>query len=253
MIMTSDSIRFSGIERLLGKEALVRLSSSHILVVGLGGVGSWALESLVRSGVGEVTLVDFDEVCVSNINRQLHALSSTIGKSKAKVLHDRCKDINPECKVNVIEDFFSADTEGQIFSSNYDMVIDAIDALSAKALLVKLCRDKNIPLIVTGGAGGKTDPTKIIIDDLAKTLNDPLLQKLRKFLRQRYEFPRGKRSKFGVMAVYSTELPVLPENCEVAGSLDCSTGYGTSSYITATFGFFAAYKAIDQVLASPKK
>lgn len=241
----NENLRFSGVERLLGKQALERLSHAHILVVGLGGVGSWALESLVRSGIGQVTLVDFDEVCISNTNRQLHALSSTVGKSKAKVLADRCKDINPECQIRIIENFFSADTEQDIFSVTYDLVIDAIDALSAKALLVKLCRDKDIPLIVTGGAGGKTDPTKITIDDLAKTLNDPLLQKLRKFLRQRYEFPRGKRSKFGVMAVYSTELPVLPENCEVAGTLDCSSGYGTSSYITATFGFFAAYKAVE--------
>ena len=194
-----------------------------------------------------MTLVDYDEVCITNTNRQLHALTSTVGKTKTNVLKDRLLDINPESDIKTIEDFFSSDSLDSIFSSPFDLVIDAIDALSAKALLIKTCRDKNIPVVTTGGAGGKTDPTKIAIEDLAKTINDPLLQKLRKYLRQKLEFPRGKRAKFGVQAVYSTELPSLPDSCEpsdVAGKLDCATGYGTASYITASFGFFAAYQAV---------
>lgn len=244
---------FSGIDRLLGNGSVDTLSMSHVLVVGLGGVGSWAVEALARSGLGFITLVDYDEICVSNINRQLHALTSTIGKSKAKALKERIHDINPECQVTVIEDFFSSDSAEQILATPYNIVIDAIDALSAKALLAKACRDKSIPLIVTGGAGGKKDPTKIAIEDLAKTMNDPLLQKLRKYLRQKMDFPRGKRSQFGIIAIYSTELPNEPENCEITGgSLDCATGYGTATYITATFGFFAAYKAVEYIL-KPKQ
>lgn len=244
--------RFSGIERLLGPDALDRLKSSHVLIVGVGGVGSWAAESLIRSGVGNVTLVDYDEVCITNTNRQLHALTSTVGKAKAKVLKDRLIDINPDCKVITVEDFFSADTLEGIFKTKYDVVIDAIDALSAKALLVKACRDMSIPIIITGGAGGKMDPTKIAIDDLGKTISDPLLQKLRKYLRQKFNFPRGKKAKFGMMAIYSTEIPHLPEACDtdnkIAGTLDCATGYGTASYITASFGFFAAYQTVSTII-----
>lgn len=244
--------RFSGIQRLLGNEALDRLKKSHILIVGIGGIGSWAAESLVRSSVGTITLVDYDEVCITNTNRQLHALTSTVGKAKAKVLKDRLIDINPDCKVITIEEFFSSDNVESIFETKYDVVIDAIDALSAKALLAKVCRDKNVPIVITGGAGGKMDPTKITIDDLGKTISDPLLQKLRKYLRQKYQFPRGKKAKFGMMAIYSTELPHLPEACEansdIAGPLDCATGYGTASYITASFGFFAAYQTVSTLV-----
>src|SRR5688572_28200628 len=166
--------RFSGIARLYGTDGAARLRSAHVAVIGVGGVGSWAVEALARSGVAALTLIDLDEVCVSNINRQLPALTSEVGKSKVLVLKQRLQGINHNCIVTAVEEFFTAASAEHLLATPYDYVVDAIDSLANKCLLIARCRDKNIPVITVGGAGGRRDPTAIKIDDLAFASHDPL-------------------------------------------------------------------------------
>ena len=193
--------------------------------------------------VQRLQLVDYDEVCISNFNRQLHGLKENIGITKVEALKKRFEQINPSIEIMAIEDFYSPDNSDEILS-NSDIVVDAIDTFSAKCHLIRTCKEKAIPLVVAGSAGGKTDPTQIHICDLARTKNDPLLQNIRKRLRRDYAFPRNKR-KFKISAVYSEELPQWFATCEKPkGSLDCESGYGTATYITGSFGFFCAYEAL---------
>jgi len=159
--------RFSGVARLYGIEGLKRLLHSHVLIIGLGGVGTWAAEAIARSGVGHMTLVDLDEVCITNTNRQIHALTNTVGKSKVMVMKERILAINPQCKVNAIEEFFTDKSADAILDIKYDYVIDAFDSLQNKCVLASKCKERNIPLIITGGAAGKRNPALLKIDDLA--------------------------------------------------------------------------------------
>tara|TARA_B100001248_G_scaffold261746_1_gene254059 strand:- start:65398 stop:66138 length:741 start_codon:yes stop_codon:yes gene_type:complete len=245
----SDEIKFSGIERLYGKDALLHFQSQRFTVIGLGGVGSWAAEALVRSGIKKLTLVDYDEICISNFNRQVHALDKHIGASKIKTLQERFTNIHANIEVNLIEDFYSQDNSDSILQQS-DIIIDAIDSLSAKCLLINECRKYEKKLVVSGGAGGKKDPCKLNVGDLSKTINDPLLQKLRKKLRRDYNFPRGDK-KFHIPCVYSEELPQLPNACErPQGQLDCETGFGTASFLTGSMGFFLAQQALEISLRS---
>ncbi|MGZ3806527.1 MAG: tRNA threonylcarbamoyladenosine dehydratase [Bacteriovorax sp.] len=254
--------RFGGIARLYGVEGLKNLLNSHILIVGLGGVGTWAAEALARSGVGSITLVDLDDICITNTNRQIHALEGMIGKMKVSAIADRIVAINPQCKVLAIEDFFTAETGPMILDRNYDYVLDAIDSLQNKCVLAALCKDKNIPLIVTGGAAGKRNPSLIKVDDLGLACNDALLFSLRKRLRQEFSFPSGagftrsKKQIFNIACVYSPEDPIFPKSdgsvckildAEVNLKLDCETGFGSITHITGTFGFLAASHIINQI------
>ncbi|HND86228.1 MAG TPA: tRNA threonylcarbamoyladenosine dehydratase, partial [Pseudobdellovibrionaceae bacterium] len=152
--MSNFALRFSGIARLYGMKGLETFARSHVAVIGLGGVGSWAVEALARSGVGELTLVDLDEICVTNSNRQIHALHPNVGRLKSQVLADRCREINPEIKVNALDEFLTDANVHKIITTDLNYVIDAIDSIKNKALLAAFCREKNVPLIVSGGAGG---------------------------------------------------------------------------------------------------
>lgn len=255
--------RFGGIARLYGDAALARFRIAHVCVIGVGGVGSWIVEALARSAIGSITMIDLDNVAESNVNRQIHALTDTLGKAKVTALAERIAQINPCCVVRQIEDFITPDNlDEMIGSGRYDYVIDAIDSVKAKTALIAYCRAKGIRLITIGGAGGQTDPTKIEIRDLSRTEQEPLLAKVRKRLRAQHGFPRGTKNKFGIDAVFSTEplrFPESGESCEIdadekAGitGLNCA-GFGSAMVVTASFGLVAASKVLrtlaDEALA----
>jgi tRNA A37 threonylcarbamoyladenosine dehydratase len=250
--------RFSGIGRLYGQFALQQLRGSHVAVIGIGGVGSWAAEALVRSGVGKLTLVDLDSICVTNANRQIHALDGQIGREKIAAMAERLKLINPQVVIHEVLEFFTENTADQLLDSGFDVVVDAIDSVQSKCLLIAICRDRKIPLVVSGGAGGKSDPTAVSRHDLAFATNDRLLKLVRKRLRRDYGFPsEPSREPFGIAAVFSTENAMYPWSngtvCEVpepgsALQLDCESGFGTAAQVTGTFGFAAAAEAIRLVL-----
>jgi len=237
--------RFGGIARLYGVSALERFRQAHVCVIGVGGVGSWVVEALARSAIGKLTLIDLDNVSESNINRQIQALTDTVGQAKIVALAERIARINPFCEVTLVEDFIDADNLPQMIGGRgFDYVIDAIDSVKAKAALIAFCRDHAIPLLTSGGAGGQVDPTLIAVRDLAKTEQEPLLKMVRKRLRNQYGFPRGEKNKFHVDAVFSMEPLRLPEGdeaCEIDSvtGLNCA-GFGSSMVVTATFGMVAA-------------
>ena len=242
--------RFGGIARLYGDAALARFRSAHVCVIGVGGVGSWVVEALARSAIGRITMIDLDNLAESNVNRQIHALTDTLGKAKVSALAERIAQINPFCRVTEIEEFISADNlDEMIGARNFDYVIDAIDNVRAKTALIAYCRDHAIKLVTIGGAGGQIDPTKIEVRDLCRTEQEPLLAKVRKRLRALHRFPRGTKNKFGIDAVFSTEplrFPEAAESCEIdaddqAGitGLNCA-GFGSAMVVTAAFGLVAA-------------
>ena len=254
--MSESDQRFGGISRLYGTAALARLQSAHLAIIGIGGVGSWATEALARSGIGQLTLVDLDDLCLTNVNRQIHALSETVGKPKAAVMAERIQGINPECKVVVEQRFYSTKSSEEILTGDLDGVIDAIDSVQPKCHLIANCHQKEIPLIVSGGAGGRRNPAKIESSDLSKTHGDALLTQVRKKLRAEYGFPSGEKKSplFGISAVFSSEPPVYPSasGCvtserpeDLPGGLRCDAGYGTATHITASFGLFAAGLLLD--------
>lgn len=243
--------RFGGIARLYSAEGLARLRQAHICVVGIGGVGSWVVEALARSGIGKMTLIDMDDICVTNINRQIHALSGEIGKLKTEVMKERVKKINPECEVEIIDDFLSQDNLAEYLGRGYDYVIDAIDSVRVKAAMIAYCKRNKIKIITTGGAGGQTDPSQIQIADLSKTIQDPLASKVRSLLRKEYNFSQNPKRKFGIDCVFSTQpliFPKMSEGCEVSATMNCANGFGAITMVTATFGFFAASRVIDKIL-----
>jgi tRNA A37 threonylcarbamoyladenosine dehydratase len=220
-----------------------------VCVIGVGGVGSWVVEALARSAIGALTLIDLDNVAESNINRQIQALSGTIGQAKIDALAERIAQINPYCKVTLVEDFITADNlDAMLGGRGFDYVVDAIDSARAKAALIAYCRDHQLPLLTIGGAGGQTDPTKIAVRDLAKTEQEPLLKRVRKLLRNHYGFPRGEKNKFNIDAVFSMEPLRDPEgedSCSVDAEqrgitgINCA-GFGSSVVVTASFGMVAA-------------
>jgi tRNA A37 threonylcarbamoyladenosine dehydratase len=247
--------RFGGLARLYGAAGLNSLRSAHVCVVGLGGVGSWAVEALARSGIGKLTLIDLDDVCISNVNRQIHALDGELGKPKIEVMARRAAAINPECIINPLHSFFLKSNASQILQTPFDAVLDAIDSPSLKCVLIAACRERAVPVTVVGGAGGRQDPTAIKIIDLAFSSGDRLLQQVRRKLRRDYGFPRGDQD-FGVECVVSTEPPVFPtkrgcvttSRAEAADlRLDCTSGFGTASFVTGTFGLFAASRIVRRI------
>ncbi|MCX6131812.1 MAG: tRNA threonylcarbamoyladenosine dehydratase, partial [Proteobacteria bacterium] len=175
--------RFNGIGRLYGEKALQRFQASHLAVIGIGGVGSWTAEALARSGVGRLTLIDLDEVCISNSNRQVHALQNTIGQLKVNVIAERLRLINPQLEVSAIGDFFTSQTSERLLDIGFDGVVDAIDSLQNKCLLIARCRARHIPIVTVGGAGGRRDPTQIQVHDLSASSHDALLRHVRRELR----------------------------------------------------------------------
>jgi len=269
--MTDYSLRFGGITRLYGKHGASILQQAHFCVVGIGGVGSWAAEALARNGAGQITLIDLDDICVTNINRQIHALTSTIGESKVEVMSARIKQINPDCQVNTIEDFVTIENLNELITVHYDYIIDAIDSVDIKTRLITHCKRNKMSIITIGGAGGQVDPSKITIADLSKTYQDPLLAKVKNQLRREFNFPRAdltkaSKRKFSIDAVFSTEQLRYPNDLgEVCLAkpdasdgnnsvmrLDCSGGFGATTHVTATFAFFAVGRAIDKLLKRHK-
>lgn len=243
--------RFGGIGRLYTPQGLEILRQAHICVIGIGGVGSWAVEALARSGVGKLTLIDMDDICVTNINRQIHAMSGEIGKLKTEVMKERVLKINPECEVNIIDDFLTKENLADYLSRGYDYVLDAIDSVQVKAALLNFCKRNKIRVITTGGAGGQTDPSQIQIVDLAKTVQDPLAARVRTLLRKEYGF--AGKTKFGIDCVFSNQQPIFPkmaEGCEVSATMNCANGFGAVTMVTATFGFFAAARIVDKLLVA---
>lgn len=244
--------RFSGIANLYGREALARFVQSHVMVIGTGGVGSWVVESLARSGVGHLTLIDMDHVTESNINRQLPALGSTLGKAKIEVLQARVQDINPACKVTLIDDFISAEnTEtllAEFVGQNNALVVDCIDHAKTKASLIAWCKKRHANILTVGGAGGCIDPLKIQIKDLSRTQNDSLLSRTRKHLRQQHGFARNPKRSFCVPAVFSKETPAGEKAVSGPHShkLNCA-GFGSVVHVTASFGFVTAGQVLSML------
>jgi len=247
--------RFGGIGRLIGIKGLEKIKRSRVLIIGIGGVGSWVAESLSRTGIGFMTLVDLDDVCVTNINRQVHAINSTVGQFKVDVMKSRIKDINPFCEIDTKQCFFNPKNLIEIFDKNYDFVIDACDDFTNKCFLIDHCRKNNIPLVVMGGAGGKIDPEQIRVTDMSTSSNDRLLARLRKKLRQDFSFPSDNEGAFGVWAVWSHERAVYPtaDGCltfkppGMAKNMDCEEGFGSASFVTGAFAFAATSLVIKEL------
>ena len=252
--------RFAGIDRLYGAGTVARLAATHVAVVGLGGVGSWAAEALVRSGVGRITLVDADDLCVSNTNRQLHALEGEYGRNKAEVLAERFRRINPALDVRAVADFVTPANLAERLEGGFDLVLDAFDSFRAKVDTIAFCRRRKQPIVVVGSAGGRIDPTLVRVRDLSRTEHDALLALVRKKLRAEFNFPKNKDRYFGVPAVYSLENVRYPQpdgsvcglrpslDPDAALKLDCGTGLGAATHVTGTFAFAAAGKAIEVLL-----
>ncbi|MDH5471474.1 MAG: tRNA cyclic N6-threonylcarbamoyladenosine(37) synthase TcdA [Gammaproteobacteria bacterium] len=260
--MSEYDLRFGGIKRLYGINATESLRKAHICVIGIGGVGSWAVEALARSGIGKITLIDHDDIAASNINRQIHSLTSTLEQSKVEAMSQRIHDINPECVYHIIDDFITDSTLSRHLGPGYDVVIDAIDSIKFKAAIIYYCKRNKIPVITTGGAGGLTDPTSIEVTDLARTWNDPLAAKVRSRLRYEYGYTKNPKRTFGIPCVFSTEQQRYPKAdgsvCHAkpgikGASLDCNFGFGSATFVTATFGFVAAARAIDKIIQLDNK
>jgi tRNA A37 threonylcarbamoyladenosine dehydratase len=258
---TNQNRRFAGVARLYGEPGLRAFEKAHVLVAGLGGVGSWAVEALARSGIGELTLVDFDHIAVSNINRQLHAIEDNFGKSKSEAMAERVRQINPSIKLSVIDEFLTPDNLDEHLRKNaenpYFVVLDATDDVKMKIALAAYCEARDeigraratqqqgdkksttIALVICGGAGGKLDPSRIKAADLAKTTQDPVLSKIRYALRKEYGFSSDPKKKLGITAIYSDES----RQGVASGGLSCA-GYGSAVTVTATFGFVAAAEVL---------
>ena len=255
--------RFDRMGRLVGDEAMKKLMNTHVMIVGIGGVGSWAAESLARSGVGRITIVDFDEVCITNTNRQLHAVQGMVGKKKAEVMGERLRKINPQSTVTVIPEFYNAENSERMLADKPDYVIDAIDNLTAKAHLLATCVKENIPVVTSAGSAAKLDPLRIQKADLAATHTCPLAHQLRKILRQKYDFPE---KNFGITCVFSDEPVMMPEELyydngqgfkcvcpktnDFHGCDNRNMIYGSASFVTGAFGLVMASHIVNEVRAA---
>jgi len=258
VMMDDFEQRFGGIARLYGKAGLARLRAAHVAVIGLGGVGSWTVEALARSGIGALTLIDLDDICITNVNRQLHAIDGQIGRPKADALADRARAINPACRVEIIAQFFTTATAAELLPLRYDFVVDAIDKLSHKCAVITGCRERGLNVLTVGGAGGRRDGTAVRVADLADSTQDELLRQVRRKLRREFGFPSERGAKFDIPCVYSPERPVFPwadGTCAVEAEpgsnlkLDCATGFGTATFVTGAFGFAAAGEVVRRVAA----
>jgi tRNA A37 threonylcarbamoyladenosine dehydratase len=249
--------RFGGVMRLYGGQALQRFKVAHVCIIGIGGVGSWAAESLTRSAVGALTLIDLDNVAESNVNRQVHALDGEFGRPKVAVMADRLAAINPALSLSLVEDFVTPENLDTMLDDRFDYVIDCMDQHRTKAALIAHCRAAGLKLVIAGGAGGRTDPTRIRVDDLARSRHDPLLARVRSSLRREYGFSRDLRKSFGVACVFSEETVVYPQadgsvcarkpTGAAASGLSCAGGLGSVMNVTASFGMAAAARALGDI------
>lgn len=241
--------RFSGVQRLFGTSAFQMLQSCHVVVVGVGGVGSWAAEALARSGVGCITMIDLDHIAESNVNRQIHALSNTVGMAKVQAMQERISQIHPACRVNAVDAFVEPENWPQILPEPADAVIDACDQLKTKTALAHWARhNTDISFVTVGAAGGKRQAHRIQIADLAQVTHDPLLSKMRYNLRKFYAAPKAPKP-LGLTCVYSNEAVSIPDtHCDASpeANLSCH-GYGSFVPVTATFGMAAAGWILDKI------
>lgn len=255
-----DEERFGGIARLYGVKGAEQLSKARVAVVGIGGVGSWAAEALARSGVGTIILQDMDDLCITNTNRQIHALQGNYGRAKVEAMEERLRLINPAVQVESLFSFYTVSKPERLFDAQPDVVIDAIDSMRPKAHLIAECYKRGIPIITCGGAGGRVDAARISMADLARTNGDNMLSQLRKTLRKEYAFPLfDKCPDIGIPCVYSPEKPRFPKcdgsvSCErdpgQKGGIGCASGFGSATHITGTFGFMMAGKAVEILITT---
>ena len=253
--------RFGGIDRLYGSGALARLARCRVTVVGIGGVGSWAVEALARSGIGRLTLVDADDLCVSNTNRQLPALEGQYGRAKVEAMGERVRAINPAIALDLEPRFLTPSNLGELLDDPGDLVLDACDSFRSKVEAIAYCRRRKQPIVTVGSAGGRSDVTQIRVRDLSRTEHDAMLSLIRKKLRGEFGFPKGPKRYFGIPAVYSLENVRYPQadgsvcglRPQVGGEdaalkLDCGGGLGAATHITGAFAFAAAGKALEMLL-----
>ena len=256
------AVRFAGIDRLYGAGAVATLRRAHVCVVGVGGVGSWLVEALARSGIGRMTLIDGDDVCLSNTNRQLPALIGNYGRAKVEVLAERARAINPEIEVDAIERFLTTGSLDELLGGGFDLVLDACDAFRVKLEMIAWCKRRKQPIIVCGSAGGRADPTLVELRDLSRTEHDAMLALIRKKLRQDFGFPRNPKRSFGIPVVFSRENVRYPQpDGSVCGlrpgsgsdlRLDCDASLGAATHVTATFGMAMTARAIERLLAKAR-
>jgi len=250
--------RFGGMGRLFGREGMERLRRAHVAVIGVGGVGSWTVEALARSGIGRITLIDMDDVCLTNTNRQLPALQNTLGRPKVDVLAERARLIHPDCEVHPVPEFLTAGNVERLLAGPCDYVVDAVDRAATKALIIAHSRARALPVLTVGGAGGRSDATAVRCADLSRSGGDDLLRLVRRELRRAHGFPAGDAGPFGVPCVYSAEPQVYPwsdgicrSEPEAGGSLkmDCASGFGAATFVTGVFGFAAAGEVVRRLAA----
>lgn len=254
--------RFGGLDRLYGAQTVETLARGQVIVAGIGGVGTWCVEALARSGIGALTLIDLDHIAESNINRQVHALDSTLGQAKVQAMAQRVRDINPHCRIRLIDDFVGPENVEQIFSSGSGVLVDCTDQVSAKVAMVLAARAHAWPIIVCGGAGGKTDPLSLRAGDLSLAVHDALLGRVRGVLRKAHGYPKGgvqggkahkRMPRMGVSCLWFEQTVILPELWQqtseqtVLQGLSCA-GYGSAVTVTASMGMAAAHQAIQCVL-----
>ncbi len=252
--------RFAGIDRLYGVGTVDQLSQRRVAVVGMGGVGSWVVEALARTAVGHLTLIDADDICVSNTNRQLPALAGQYGRNKAEAMAERCVAINPDISVEAVASFLTVSNMVELLDRDFDLVIDACDSFRVKVETIAWCRRRKLPILTVGAAGGRTDPTLVRIRDVSRTEHDAMLALIRKKLRSDFNFPKNASRYFGVPAVYSLENVKYPQadgsvcgvrpqlGADAALKLDCGAGLGAATHITGAFAFAAVGKALEMLL-----
>ncbi len=252
--------RFAGIDRLYGAGTIEHLAGCRVAVVGMGGVGSWIVEALARTAVGHLTLIDADDICVSNTNRQLPALVGQYGRNKALAMAERCRAINPDIDVDPVESFLTGTNMAQLLDRGFDLVIDACDSFRVKVECIAWCRRRKLPIITIGAAGGRTDPTLVRVRDVSRTEHDAMMALIRKKLRSEFNFPKNAQRYFGVPAIYSLENVKYPQaDGSVCGlrpnlgpdealKLDCGAGLGAATHITGAFAFAAVGKALEMLL-----
>ena len=252
--------RFSGVDRLYGSGSVARFRRARVAVVGLGGVGSWAVEAMARTGIGQLTLIDADDLCVSNTNRQLPAIVGQYGRGKADVMAERCRAINPAIEVDAVPSFLTPANLDDLLDRNFDVVLDACDSFRTKVEAIAWCRRRKRPVITVGSAGGRRDATQVRVRDLSRTEHDAMLSLIRKKLRSEFNFPKNADRYFGVSAVYSLENVNYPQpdgsvcgiRPKVAGDaglkLDCGGGLGAATHVTGAFAFAAVGRLLELLL-----
>lgn len=252
--------KFGGTKRLYSQTGFDKLNQSCVTIVGIGGVGSWIAEALARTAIGKMILIDLDDLCVTNTNRQIHATDDNTGRLKVEVMAERIKLINSECRVMPVTDFITRDNLADYIDKNTDYVVDAIDNARTKAAMIAYCKRQKIRIISIGGAGGQKDPLKITVGDLSRSWQDPLSAKVRNELRRNHRFSKNPKRRFGVECVYSTEQLIYPkgdgsvsyekQSREGSARLDCAQGLGAGVTVTATFGMIAAARIINRLVES---